>query len=144
MAGVALRDLIATEEAAEHPIEPALNGLAYVMFRSLDADGAVRTCTTMRPGRVDRSPCGTGSNSNMASQQAKGNVQVGDQLVSRSIIGGEFITEYVAQTQVGPYVATQNKVSGQAWIYSMSTLGLDPSDPFPQGFILSDTWGGSV
>ncbi len=140
-AGVALRELIAAVEPAIYPQQPALNGLAYVMFRQYDADGVVRTCTTLRPGRVDRSPCGTGSNANMAVQQRTGNARPGDVLVSRSIIGGEFETEYLAPTQVGPYTATLNRVSGQCWVYAMSTIGLDPSDPFPLGFTLSDTWG---
>ena len=77
----------------------------------------------------------------MAVQQSEGKVKPGDVIVSRSIIGGEFTTEYIAQTRVGPYVATKNRVSGQCWIYAMSTIGLDPSDPFPHGFTLSDTWG---
>lgn len=140
--GVELRSRIAAVEPAEHPLEPALNGLAYVMFRSDEADGAVRTCTTMRPGRVDRSPCGTGSNSNMAALHARGLVKLGDRVVSRSTIGGEFVTEFVEETTVGPYKATRNRVSGRAWIYGISQIGLDPSDPFPQGFTLSDTWGG--
>lgn len=142
MVGVDLRSRIAAVEAAVHPLEPALNGLAYVMFRSDEADGAVRTCTTMRPGRVDRSPCGTGSNSNMAARFARGLVKVGDRVVSRSTIGGEFVTEFVEETTVGPYKATRNRVSGRAWIYGISQIGLDPSDPFPEGFRLSDTWGG--
>ncbi|MDZ4089571.1 MAG: proline racemase family protein [Tabrizicola sp.] len=140
--GVELRRRIAEVEPAVHPVEAALNGLAYVMFRSDEADGAVRTCTTLRPGRVDRSPCGTGSNSNMAARFARGLVRVGDRVVSRSTIGGEFVTELVEETTVGPYKATRNRVSGRGWIYGISQIGLDPSDPFPEGFRLSDTWGG--
>ncbi|NSY41172.1 proline racemase family protein [Leisingera sp. ANG59] len=140
--GVALRNRIAEVEDPAHPTIPALNGLAYVMFRSIDPDGVIRTCTTLRPGRADRSPCGTGSNANMAVQYAEGRVKPGDVLTSRSIIGGEFITEFLGETEVGPYAATQNRVSGQCWIYAISQIGLDPTDPFPQGFTLSDTWGG--
>jgi proline racemase len=140
--GVELRNRIAEVEPALHPLESALNGLAYVMFRSDEADGAVRTCTTLRPGRVDRSPCGTGSNSNMAVLHSKGVVRPGDRVVSRSTIGGEFVTEFVEETTVGPYKATRNRVSGRGWIYGISQIGLDPSDPFPLGFRLSDTWGG--
>ena len=142
MTGVELRNRIAAVEPAVHPTTPALNGLAYVMFRSDEADGAVRTCTTLRPGRVDRSPCGTGSNSNMAARFARGLVKAGDRVVSRSTIGGEFVTEFVEETSVGPYKATRNRVSGRGWIYGISQIGLDPSDPFPFGFRLSDTWGG--
>jgi len=140
--GVTLRNLIAEIEDAPHPTTPALNGLAYVMFRSTDPDGVIRTCTTLRPGRADRSPCGTGSNSNMAIQYAEGKVQPGDTRISRSIIGGEFTTELLHETRVGSYTATQNRVSGQCWIYAITQIGLDPSDPFPTGFRLSDTWGG--
>ena len=140
--GVDLRNRIAAKDPALHPTTPALNGVSYVMFRSDEADGAVRTCTTMRPGRADRSPCGTGSNANMAARYARGLVKPGDVVASRSIIGGEFTAEFVSITAVGPYVATRTRVSGQSWIYGTSQIGLDPTDPFPQGFTLSDTWGG--
>lgn len=142
MNGVALRHLIAGSREVPHPTHRALDGLAYVMFRSEEPDGAVRTCTTLRPGRADRSPCGTGSNANMAARHHDGRARPGDVVVSRSIIGGEFTTEFLEETQVGPYRATKNRVSGQCWVYAITQLGLDPSDPFPTGFTLSDTWGG--
>ncbi len=140
--GVDLRNRIAAAEPAPHPTTPALSGLAYVMFRADEPDGQLRTCTTLRPGRTDRSPCGTGSNSNMAARHARGLAKPGDVVISRSIIGGEFQTEFVAETKVGPYTATRNRVSGQCWIYGLSQIGMDPTDPFPLGFTLSDTWGG--
>ncbi|WP_434617498.1 proline racemase family protein [Tabrizicola sp. M-4] len=142
MIGVDLRNRIAAQEAAPHPMTPALNGLAYVMFRAEEPDGQLRTCTTLRPGRADRSPCGTGSNSNMAAWHARGRVRPGDVVTSRSIIGGEFRTEFVGETRVGPHAATRNRISGQCWIYGLSQIGMDPTDPFPNGFTLSDTWGG--
>lgn len=141
MNGRQLRQLIDAQASLAHPDTPELNGLAYVMFRSDEADGAVRTCTTMSPGRVDRSPCGTGSTANMASRYARGLSQVGDKLVSRSTIGSEFITELIGTKQVGPYDGIDVIVSGQAWIYGISQIGLDPTDPFPAGFHLSDVWG---
>ncbi len=140
--GVALWELIAPQTKISHPEAPAIHDVAYVMFRSTDPDGVIRTCTTLRPGRVDRSPCGTGSNSNMAVQQRLGRVQPGDTRVSRSIIGSEFTTTFLGATQVGPFEAAQCQVAGTCWIYGISQIGLDPSDPFQHGFILSDTWGG--
>jgi len=139
--GVELRSRIAAVEPALHPLIPALNGISYVMFRAEEPDGTLRTCTTMRPGRVDRSPCGTGSNSNMALLHARGRAKPGDRITSRSIIGGAFETEFLEETTVGPYPAARTRVSGQAWIYGISQLGLDPTDRFPLGFTLSDTWG---
>jgi proline racemase len=83
--GVDLRNRIAAREPALHPTTPAPNGLAYVMFRATDPDGALRTCTTLRPGQADRSPCGAGSNFNMAARPARGIAKPGDTLTSLSI-----------------------------------------------------------
>ena len=142
MAGVSLRDAIDASRTIVHPETPEIAGLAYVMFRSLDPDGAFRTCTTLWPGRVDRSPCGTGSNANVAVQYARSKIQTGDSLLSRSIIGGEFKTTFDSTMPLGGRLATSSRVTGSAWIYGLSQIGLDPSDPFPSGFRLSDTWGG--
>ena len=139
--GVELHKIISETESIEHPHTPELNGLAYVMFRSTEPDGVVRTCTTMRPGRIDRSPCGTGSNSNMAVSFYENKVQPGDRLTTRSIIGSEFLTEFIDVTRIGPFQATKNRLTGQCWIYAKSEIHLATSDPFPEGFILSDTWG---
>jgi len=144
--GVILRDLIAVDLAAKgieisHPETPEINGIAYVMFRADEPDGSILTCTTLKPGRVDRSPCGTGSNANMAVRHAEGRVAQDEILRSRSIIGSEFTAEFLGTQSVGPYEATRSRVSGQCWIYGISQIGLDPTDPFPLGFTLSDTWG---
>jgi proline racemase len=139
--GVALRDQIAAQVQLSHPEIPQINELAYVMFYSDQADGSVRTCTTLKPGRVDRSPCGTGSNSNMALRYSQQRVQLGETITSHSIIGSQFSTQLLATTQVGPFAAIKTQVSGQCWIYGITQMGLDPTDPFQHGFMLSDTWG---
>ena len=141
--GVLLRDLIAAKTDIVHPDIPEVNGLAYVMFRSRDEDGAMRHCTTLKPARADRSPCGTGTNSIVAVQHAQGVLGPGDTLTTRSIIGGEFQAELLGDAQIGPFKGSRVRVAGQCWIYGISQIGLDPSDPFPSGFVLSDTWGRS-
>lgn len=55
-AGIALKALLARQIKVKHPELGGVDEIAYVMFRDAEPDGAVRTCTTMRPGRVDRSP----------------------------------------------------------------------------------------
>jgi len=140
--GVFLRDLIAAQTDIAHPDIPQVHGLAYVMFRSREEDGAMRHCTTLKPARADRSPCGTGTNSTVAVLHALGELRPGDTLITRSIIGGEFKAELLGGAQVGGRQGSRVRVTGQCWIYGVSQIGLDPSDPFPSGFILSDTWGG--
>lgn len=143
-AGVQLKRVIEQQVAVQHPELPALKEIAYVMFRSNEPDGAIRTCTTLPAGRVDRSPCGTGSSANLAVLHARGEVKVGDARTSRSIIGGEFTVEAIGETTVGDRPAILPRISGSAWIYGKEELRLDENDPFPAGFALSDAWGRNI
>ena len=143
-AGVALKAVINRQLDIQHPLLPSVNEVAYVMFRNrLDAR-TYQTCTTLPPGRVDRSPCGTGSSANLATLAARGLVQAGDQLVSRSTIGGQFQVELLGHGQVGGRPAVLPRVTGRAWLYGLQQLGVDPDDPLAAGFMLSDTWGAGI
>jgi proline racemase len=143
-AGTELKALLAGEVRISHPELPGLDDVAYVMFRSREPDGAIRTCTTLKPGRLDRSPCGTGSSANLATSFARGEVKVGDKRISRSTIGGEFTVEAIGETRVGNKRAVLPRITGQAWIYGREELRMDANDPFPKGFALSDSWGSQV
>lgn len=139
-AGTYILTELMAKVAVQHPELPQINQFSYVMFRDIQGD-TVRTCTVLKPGRVDRSPCGTGSSANLAAMHARGLVKAGDVLTSQSIIGSTFRVEMLGETKVGDRVAVLPRVTGRAWIYGISQLGLDPTDPFPRGFALSDTWG---
>lgn len=140
-AGVALKAVINRQVSVRHPLFDTVNDVAYVMFRNrLDAS-TYQTCTTLPPGRVDRSPCGTGSSANLATLAARGLVAVGDQLTSRSTINGEFQVQLLGLTEVAGRPAVLPRVTGRAWIYGIQQLGVDPDDPLAAGFMLSDTWG---
>ena len=140
-AGMEIKSLLKEQMRVSHPEIPGLDEIAYVMFRSPEPDGAIRTCTTLKPGRVDRSPCGTGSSANLAVLHAKGAVKPGDRRLSRSIIGGTFLAEAIGETTVGNYKAMLPRITGEAWIYGREELRVDPREPFAAGFALTDTWG---
>ena len=142
--GVALKALLAEQVAVSHPELPGMTEISYVMFRGAEPDGAVRTCTILGAGRVDRSPCGTGSSANLATLYARGKAKVGDKKISRSTTGGEFTLEAIGETFVGNRPAVQPRITGNAWIYGREELRIDPSDPFPTGFVLSDSWHASI
>lgn len=143
-AGIEIRALLAEQLTVQHPEIPSLNEVAYVMFRDYQADGSVITCTTLKPGRVDRSPCGTGSSANLAVLHARGKLTMGQARASRSIIGGTFLAEAIGETTVGGRPAVLPRITGQAWIFGRQELRINPEDPFPAGFALSDTWGPQV
>jgi proline racemase len=143
-AGTEIKALLEDQVKVVHPEIPSLDEIAYVMFRDYQADGSVVTCTTLKPGRVDRSPCGTGSSANLAILQAKGLLKVGDKRISRSIIGGEFTAEAIGETTVGDRPAVLPRITGQGYVFGRQQLRIDADDPFAQGFALSDTWGPQV
>jgi proline racemase len=143
-AGIEIKALLKEQISVTHPEIPGLEEIAYVMFRDRDPDGAVRTCTTLKPGRVDRSPCGTGSSANLAVLHARGELAVGGSRVSRSIIGGTFKAEAIGETRVGNRKAVLPRITGSATLYGSEQLFRLEPDPFASGFALSDTWGPQI
>lgn len=140
-AGMILKDIVNREIPVEHPLIPAINGVAYVMFRDVDADGAIRTCTTMWPGRADRSPCGTGNSANLATLHARGKVKVGDRYTSRSIIGTEFEVGLAEEAEVAGRPAVIPTIKGRGFTFGLHQISLDPFDPLADGFAMTDVWG---
>lgn len=129
------------QHAVAHPEHPAIHGVAYVMFRQPAGPDHYRTCTVLPPGRVDRSPCGTGSSAHMATLAARDAIDTGGHFVSESTIGGFFQLTCRERTQVAGRTIVRPTVTGRAWLYGFQQLGLDPTDPLAEGFTVSDTWG---
>ena len=64
-----------------------------------------------------------------------------DRLTTVSVIGSEFTGRIVGETEVGGRPAIHPELSGRGWITGVHQHMLDPDDPWPQGYRLSDTWG---
>ena len=94
----------------------------------------------VRPGKVDRCPTGTGLSARLAVMHAKGQAKLGDTLLARSILDAEFLGCIEEEVSIGDTVAIRPSISGRAWITGRYQLTLDPKDPWPQGYRLSDTW----
>ncbi len=124
-----------------HPELPSLNSISYTMFIDHHDDGGLVGATILPPGRLDRSPCGTGNSARLALRHARGETVPGDKVSAQSIIGSSFDVEFVATTSVGDRPAVLPRISGRGWIHGMHQIGVDPTDPYPQGYILSDCWG---
>ena len=128
----------------EHPENPAIPGISILAFTGpLRRDGdhlASRNTVIVSPGRCDRSPCGTGSSARLALLHAKRQIQLGETLLHESITGSRFECRVEAEARVGDRAAVVPSIAGQAWVTGLNQIGLDPTDPYPNGFTLSDTW----
>tara|TARA_B100001123_G_scaffold449213_1_gene613589 strand:- start:3618 stop:4664 length:1047 start_codon:yes stop_codon:yes gene_type:complete len=127
----------------KHPKNSKINRIAFTQFGGppRGVKRRRRSTVVIEPGRLDRSPCGTGTMAKLAQLSARGQLKVGETLYHDSITGTYFIANIVRKTKVGQYDAIVPRVSGRAWISGLFEFGHDPSDPFPEGFTLSDTWG---
>ncbi|MEU6706931.1 proline racemase family protein [Streptomyces wuyuanensis] len=136
-AGLAVMDAINTTDRPVHPENPGIAGVKHVYLTAPGSD-AVRSRHAMaiHPGWFDRSPCGTGTSARMAQLHARGELPVGRDFVNESFIGTEFTGRLVGETTVGGLPAVIPTVTGRAWITGTAQYFLDPSDPFPGGFLL--------
>ena len=136
--GLEIMAAINEGDRPEHPGDPRIGGCKHVIFTAPGEDGArsQRSATSIHPGWLDRSPCGTGTSAKLAALHARGELAVGEEFVNRSVIGTRFGGRIVAETEVGGLAAVVPEISGRAWITGMGQYMLDPDDPFPEGFAL--------
>jgi proline racemase len=99
-----------------------------------------RNAVAIQPGKIDRSPTGTGCSARMAVLHARGALAVGEAFTGVSIIGSEFHCRIEETCEIAGRAAIIPSISGRAWLTGTSTLMLDPEDPWPGGYRLSDTW----
>ena len=118
-----------------HPEDERLAGCRHVVFYE-DVEGGARNATSIHPGWLDRSPCGTGTSARMASLHARGALALGEPFVNESLIGTRFTGRLVEETTVGGLPAVVPEITGRAWVTGMGQYLLDADDPFPAGFAL--------
>ena len=127
-----------------HPTNPDWNHISFCQFAGplTEKDGELtgNNAVAIRPGKVDRSPTGTGCSARMAVLHAEGRMKPGDVYRARSIIGSEFVCGIESTTSLGEKSAIVPTVSGRAWITGTHQLMLDPDDPWPEGYRVADTW----
>ena len=128
-----------------HPELPDWRHISFCLFYGAVIESelglAARTAVSIRPGKVDRSPCGTGVSALMALLHAKGRMDIGQTLTARSIIDTVFTGRIAGGAEVGGREAIVPELTGRAWVTGTHQHLLDPDDPFPRGYRLSDTWG---
>ena len=127
-----------------HPENPEIAGVSIVeLAQPWQGVGKVsRNAVVVAPGRLDRSATGTGLSARMAALHARGMMKPGDSMAHASVLGTEFEGRIASETEVGGRPAIVPAIRGSAWITGITQVIVDPSDPFPQGYLLTDTWPG--
>ncbi len=128
----------------EHPTNPDWRHFSFTQIaKPIFYENSVaisKNAVAIQPGKIDRSPTGTGCSARLALLHHQGVLKVGDKMIGRSIIDSEFECKIEEEVKIGNKNGIIPSVAGQAWITGRHTHTLDPSDPWPLGYKLSDTW----
>ena len=127
-----------------HPGNPEWSHVSFCqMAAPVETRGGVKTgrnAVAIRPGKIDRSPCGTGCSARLAVLHARGELAPGEAFVGLSPIDSRFDCRIESLARVDDRAAVVPSLSGRAWITGTHQHMLDPDDPWPEGYRLSDTW----
>ena len=128
-----------------HPTIPSLDYISFCQFiepvqvnSSQQKEGWNTVC--IRPGKLDRSPCGTGTSARLALMKEKNEIDVNEVFISRSIIGSTFETKIKEQFISNGKKMIKPLIKGSAFITGKQELYVSKNDPFPEGYRLNDTW----
>lgn len=144
VAGVRITAAANEQLGFQHPDNPDFSHISFCQFTKPVFEEAGqkvgKNSVVVRPGKVDRSPTGTGLSARLAVMHAKGQAKVGDTLLGRSIINSEFMGRIEEEVCFGTKAGIRPSISGRAWLTDRRQLILDEGDPWPEGYRLSDTW----
>ncbi|MFI6214984.1 proline racemase family protein [Nocardia brasiliensis] len=135
-AGLRIMQAINESRRPVHPGDEQIAGCKHVLFLDPASTPAhTRHAMAIHPGWFDRSPCGTGTSALLARQHARGLLTDDQVLQNDSFIGTTFYARAVESTSVGDRPAIVPAITGRAWLTGTANYLLDPSDPFPEGFV---------
>ncbi len=142
--GMRIRRAANEQIGFRHPDNAEWSHISFCQFAAPVQweDGVLtgRNAVAILPGKIDRSPCGTGCSARMAVLHARGQLQVGDAFTGHSILGSTFHCRVETETAVAGRPAIVPSISGRAWLTGTRQLWRDPEDPWPLGYRLADTW----
>ena len=143
-AGIKITNATNEQLGFHHPENPDWKHISFCqitapLFKENDIYVG-RNAVAIQPGKLDRSPTGTGCSARLALLKKRGLIKIGDQYIGESVIGSRFHCRLESLTRVGNLEAVIPSISGRAWITGSHQHMLDPGDPWPGGYKISDTW----
>jgi proline racemase len=127
-----------------HPTNKSWNHISFCLFAGkINREGNklfAKSAVAVEPGKIDRSPTGTAVSARMALLYSNGVMKKNDILECESIIGSNFTGKILNESFIGGVASITPEITGRAWITGTHQYTLDPTDPWPTGYRLSDTW----
>ena len=134
-----------TQLGFTHPSLSELNQISFCQFiepfkfNNLGIKQGKNT-VCIRPGKLDRSPCGTGTSARLALMRATNQIDINETFISSSIINSTFTANIIEEFEEGNKRKIIPTIKGQPFIMGKQELYVTKDDPFPEGYKLNDTW----
>ena len=133
--GREVKRALVDHRAARHPTDERLSGIyGTILFEDLPAlpEGPhQRNVTIFADGEADRSPCGSGTASRVASLAAAGVLGDDQVLTHDSIVGSRFVARVLERTTADGFPAVVPSITGTAHRTGEHTFVRDPYDTLP-------------
>jgi len=144
LVGQKIKQAVNEQLTVVHPENEKIRDVSNIIFEGpverVESGLVSKNGTVVLHGRLDRSPCGTGTSARLAVMAAKGIIDRGERFENESITGTKFVSRIVGHTKVDQKDAVIPTIAGQAWITGIMELGIDPTDPVAYGHRVSDIW----
>ena len=128
-----------------HPLVPNINSISFCMLmdpveKTQQGVKIARNTVCIRPKKLDRSPCGTGSSARLAYMYHKNEISLNEKFISESILKTRFECQIREEQKIKNMSCIIPEIKGQAWITGEQSLYISDDIPFPMGYRLTDTW----
>ena len=143
--GAKITDAATEQIGFRHPTITDWMHYSFCQFSRMEDQSndciSFKSAVSVKPGKIDRSPTGTALSAKMAVLEARGEMKIGQKIKAISIIGSSFEGKIIEKCDLNGTSAIVPEISGRGWITGIHQHTLEPTDPWPEGYKLSDTWG---
>ncbi len=121
-----------------HPERAEVNTIDVVEFYEHQQQTPLqgRSLVVYGEAHVDRSPCGTGTAAKVTLLHHQGKLQSQEIYSNQGPAGTTFQAKIAEERSIGDIPGIVVEITGSAHITGFHQFALDPSDPFPNGFLL--------
>ena len=143
--GAKITDAATEQIGFRHPTITDWTHYSFCQFSRMEDQSndciSFKSAVSVKPGKIDRSPTGTALSAKMAVLEARREMKIGQKIKAISIIGSSFEGIIIEKCNLDGTSAIIPEISGRGWITGIHQHTLEPTDPWPEGYKLSDTWG---
>ncbi len=101
-----------------------------------DGTADYRVCNIYPPGRMGRTPSGTGLSAHMALRRHKKTLALHQDLIQKSMVGTTFTGRLTDSRDRDGHVCYTPVISAKSYLMGIHQFVIDPDDPFKEGFMM--------